>query len=131
RACGPVVCSATLRPSHRRAARRSPPRAGTASAGRGAAAPRCRGCLLLRAHADRGWLTPFRITVVPGAQLGDARLERGPRLLAACGGPGQGVDEETDERGEQDDRGGGRGGAEQRLEQVGQVLEQAGEDGHG
>ncbi|MFD4971502.1 hypothetical protein [Streptomyces sp. NPDC058424] len=40
------------------------------------------------------------------------------------------MEEESYEGGEQNDRGGGRGGVEQRLEQVGEPLDQAGENGH-
>ena len=73
-------------------------------------------------------LDVFDQAILP--QFGDPRLHPVARLLSAPRGAGQGVDEESYERGEQDDRGCRRGGVEERLKQVGQPFDQAGERGH-
>ncbi|MDF9804014.1 hypothetical protein M2436_002561 [Streptomyces sp. HB372] len=75
-------------------------------------------------------LHPLRVLAVLLAEFGDLRLEPAAGLLTACGGPRQGVDGQPDERGEQDDRGGGGRGLEERLEQVGEGADQARESGH-
>lgn len=90
-----------------------------------------RGHLFLGVQVQHGPLELLRVAGVLPAQLGDPRLERRAGALAAGRRPGQGVDEESYDRREQDDRGGRGGRAEQWLEQVGEVLDQGGENGHG
>ncbi len=90
-----------------------------------------RGHLFLGVQFEHGPLQPLGVLGVLAAQFGDPRLQLGARLLATCGGPGQRVEEESYERGEQDDGGGCGRGAEQGLEQVGEALDQVGENGHG